>query len=357
MHYLVIDIIIITHFICDNGFWDMDIVHSLLMLFGGVGLFLYGLVRFEESVEGSSSEFLQKFIEISTKTTFRGFVTGIFSTIVMQSSSLVTVIVLWLVWGNMMGLLQAVWVILWTNVWTTFTARLVSLWWVKFNVGILAFPLLWLWWFLALLKKKTGAWHNFVVFILGFGFILLGLEYMKESFAFLQTAIDLSLYHDLPTIFFLLLSILLTVVVQSSTAMTTIILAAFFANAITFDAALVMVIWANIGTTITAVLWALWWSYVQKQVAGFHVLFNVVTGVIVYAMLPIFVWVISSIWLEKPIIQLAMFHTLFNLFGVLLFMPLLSHVLRFLQRTFPEWRDFWSYFPWLKKFLHHEDVI
>ncbi len=336
----------------------MEIWNSISFLIGGIGLFLYGLVRFEESIERASWDWVKRAIAFATKNLVRGISTGFLGTAILQSSTLVSIIVIWLVGAQTMNLFQAAGVILGANIGTTLTARFVALRGFKINIAVLALPFVGLGWLAAVISKKHTTWRGRAIFLLGFGMILLWLSYMKDSFAYIQNVIDLSAYHDLPTLFFLFFSIGLTIVVQSSTVATTIILAAMYTNAITFDAGLAMIVWANIGTTFTAILWSLWGIAKQKQIAAFHVLFNIITGTIIYLSLPLWDWLLVDVlWFTDPVVALAAFHSFFSIFGVIIFVPVLGKFLSYIEKLFPENGDFWDRFPRLKKLFVHEESI
>jgi phosphate:Na+ symporter len=266
--------------------------------------------------------------------------------------------VIWLVGAQTMSLFQAAGIILWANIGTTLTAWFVALWGFKINIAILALPFVGLGWLTAVISKKHSSWRGRAIFLLGFGMILLWLSYMKDSFAYIQNVIDLGAYHNLPTLFFLFFSIWLTILVQSSTVATTIILAAMYAHAITFDAGLAMIVGANIGTTFTAILWSLWGIAKQKQIAAFHVLFNIITWTIIYLSLPIWDWLLVDVLkFTDPVVALAAFHSLFSIFGVILFVPVLWKFLSYIEKIFPENWNFLDRYPRLKKLFVHDVSI
>lgn len=336
----------------------MEIWNSLSFLIWGIGLFLYGLVRFEESIERTSGNWVKKAVSFATKNLARGISTGFVGTAILQSSTLVSIIVIGLVGAQTMNLFQAAGIILWANIGTTLTAWFVALWGFKINIAVLALPFVWLGGLTAVISKKHSNWRGRAIFLLGFGMILLWLSYMKDSFAYIQNVIDLSAYHDLPMLFFLFFSIGLTIVVQSSTVATTIILAAMYSHAITFDAGLAMIVWANIGTTFTAILWSLGGIAQQKQIAAFHVLFNVITGTIIYISLPVWDRLLMDVLkFTDPVVALAAFHSMFSIFGVILFVPILHLFLGCIEKLFPQNGNFWDRFPRIKKLFVMEDLI
>jgi len=190
-------------------------------------------------------------------------------------------------------------------------------------------------------SKKAGISH----LLAGFGLMLMGLEFMKSG-AISATALfnpeTLSVY---PPIVFLLVGLFVTALIQSSSATIMITLSALYAGAITLPAAAAAAIGADLGTTITAMLGALAGSMDKRRLAVALIIFNVVTDVIAFAALePLLRFISDVIRLSDPLFALVAFHSLFNLIGIFIFLPLIPLMSRWLSMRFTETDD---------QLLHH----
>lgn len=179
----------------------------------------------------------------------------------------------------------------------------------------------------------------------GLGFLFLGIHYMKEGFEAFKDSFDLAslAVGGYPGLFlFAAIGAAATVVMQSSHATLVLILTALSAGQITYENALALAIGANVGTTITAIIGSLSANVQGKRLAGAHLIFNMVTGVIAIVFISQFVWAVDSVSSKVGIaadnytMKLAVFHTLFNVTGVLVMVPLIHRLADYLFKTFPE---------------------
>jgi phosphate:Na+ symporter len=176
----------------------------------------------------------------------------------------------------------------------------------------------------------------------GIGFLFLGIHYMKEGFSAYSQHIDLTQYAMTGLaglLVFTLIGVVATVVMQSSHATLTLIITALAASQITYENALALAIGANVGTTITAILGSLSANISGKRLAAAHLIFNLATGLVALVFIqPLLVAVefISS-WVginaDNYTLKLAVFHTLFNLLGVLLMLPLINRMVIWLEKN------------------------
>ena len=149
--------------------------------------------------------------------------------------------------------------------------------------------------------------------------MFLGLEFMKTSIESLAGTIDLAQFVNFPLIAFVGIGFLLTAIIQSSSAATAIVLSALYVHILNFEQATAMVIGTNIGTTVTALLGAIGGIPDKKRVALAHFIFNVITAAVAFLILPLLTQFMMSIdgLNNDPITALALFHTIFNILGVL----------------------------------------
>lgn len=326
-------------------------LNALLTLAGGLGLFLLGLLLMTEGLRTGAGHTLSATLHRATETPLKAFFAGLGLTALLQSSSVVTVMLLGFLEAGLLNLYKSIWVVYGTNVGTTFTAWLVATIGLKVDVIAGALPLVALGTALRLFfgpVHRGGAWGTALA---GLGLLFLGLEYMQRAFSGHVIGLELPQLEApgiITTLAYVAFGALITALIQSSSATTAIILSALAAGSISWEHAAPMAIGANIGTTVTALLAAIGASPVARRLAMAHLIFNVVTALAALVILPMFLMVVR--WLtetlegyDDPLVQLAAFHTLFNVFGVILLWPWTSRLARWLNHLFKNERlDRWQ---------------
>jgi phosphate:Na+ symporter len=308
-------------------------------LMGGIGLFLLGMGLMTDGLKLAAGPALERILAGSTKTRMRGLASGALVTALVQSSSAVTVAAIGFVNAGLLTLGQSLWVLFGSNVGTTMTGWLVALVGLKFKIDVLALPLIGIGMALRLAggNNKRGALG---MALAGFGVLFLGIDMLKESFS--GVAVDFSITEFegvLGILVMVLTGILMTVLMQASAAALVLAFTAAESGMVGIEAAAAVVIGANVGTTVTALIAAIGATPNAKRAAGAHVLFNVLTGAVALLLLPGLLWLIALLreLMEMdaaPAATLAMFHTVFNLLGVALMWPLVGRLSAFLQRRF-----------------------
>jgi phosphate:Na+ symporter len=229
------------------------------------------------------------------------------------------------------------------NLGTTATAWLVAGVGLNIKISALAMPMLIFGIVFSFRKDKTLNGIGSV--LAGLGFFFLGIHYMKEGFDVFKQYIDLSQYAISGFVGVLVytgLGVIITTVLQSSSATLALILTALSVGQIEYENALALAIGANVGTTITAVLGALGSNSAGKRLAVAHFIFNVATGVVAMALIfPLarlvnYLSDLVHIAPENYTLKLALFHTIFNVLGVLLMLPFIKSLERVLMRFFKE---------------------
>jgi len=308
-------------------------------LVGGVGLFLLGMGLMTDGLRLAAGPALERVLAHSTKTRLRGLASGVLVTALVQSSSAVTVATIGFVNAGLLTLEQSMWVLFGANVGTTMTGWLVALVGLKFKIDVLALPLIGVGMALRLTGegKRRGALG---LALAGFGVLFLGINMLEESFSGLAADFRLPEGEGVTdTLMQVLIGIVLTVLMQSSSASLTIALTAAQGGLLTAQGAAAVVIGANVGTTVTALIAAIGATPNAKRAASAHILFNVLTGAVALALLP---WLVSAIGAagealhlgSAPATKLALFHTTFNLLGVVLIWPMADRMARFLEKRF-----------------------
>ena len=254
-------------------------VLQILTLIGALGMFLYGMNTMSSGLQKAAGEKLRNFLAAMTSNPFKGVLTGLGITAIIQSSSATTVMVVGFVNAGLLTLTQAVGVIMGANRGTTVTAWLISLLGFKMDISVLSIPLMAVG-FLCSMAKKSNT-RNIGEFIIGFSLLFLGLSFMKESVPDLETHPEVLSFISKWTGFgfgsvliFLVFGTLLTLVLQSSSATVALTLIMLNMGWIPFEMAAAMVLGENIGTTITANIAAAVGNVQAKRAAIAHTMFN-----------------------------------------------------------------------------------
>ena len=321
----------------------IDLVNIGTML-GGIGLFLLGMRLMTDGLKMAAGPALQSILINSTKTRLRGLASGVLVTALVQSSSAVTIATIGFVNAGLLTLGQSMWVLFGANVGTTMTGWLVALVGLKFKIEVLALPLIGIGMALRLSGegKRRG---SLGMAMAGFGVLFLGIDMLRESFSGFSADFSLSEGQGVMGILMQVLTgILLTVVMQSSSASLTIALTAAQGGLLSAQGAAAVVIGANMGTTVTALIAAIGATSNSKRVASAHILFNILTGIVALALLPWMVSVIGTVGKAMeldaaPAAKLALFHTSFNLLGVVLIWPVADRMARYLETLFRKTED------------------
>ncbi len=253
---------------------------QIFTLLGALGMFLYGMNLMSSGLQKASGDKLRSFLSAMTSNPFKGVLTGLGITSVIQSSSATTVMVVSFVNAGLLTLAQAIGVIMGANIGTTVTAWLVSWLGFKADISVLAVPLM-LFGFLFSYSKKNQR-QNIGELIVGFCLLFLGLSFMKESVPDLNETPEVldfvktwSSYGFRSVLLFLVFGTVLTLVLQSSSATMAITLIMLSMGWIPFEMACAMVLGENIGTTITANIAASIGNTQAKRAAMSHTIFNV----------------------------------------------------------------------------------
>ncbi|MBZ2187489.1 Na/Pi symporter [Alcanivorax sp. JB21] len=302
-------------------------------LLAGLGLFLLGMDYIERGLKGLGNDVLVRVLRGSTGRAWTGVLVGAAATALMQSSSLVGLLVLAFVGAGIMPMKNALGVVVGTHVGTTVTGWIVATVGFKLDMGALSLPLLGL----GGLGVAMLAEHNrpgaAARLLLGFGLLLSGLGFMKEGVETFASTVDMVWLADYPVAIFAVVGLVLATLLQSSSATMMISLSALHAGVITLPMGAAITIGAHIGTTSTMALGALRGDAASRRVAVFNVIYSTATAVFALLVLLPFVAPMQA-WLgiEDPLYSLVAFHTLFTLLGVLMFYPLLGYAAPLLEK-------------------------
>lgn len=309
----------------------------------GVAIFLFWMMYLEQWFKAFTWWTLEKILQNSTNKTWKSLLFGFFSATIMQSSSLVSLLAISFLSAELITLIQWIWIIFWANIGTTTWAWLIAAFWMKINISLYAMPMLVFWIIFSFQKSKALKWIWSILAWLGF--LFLWIHYMKEWFEAFQNSIqliDYSMEWFIWILVFVWIWILATIVMQSSHATIILVIAALATGQVTYENALSLVVWANIGTTITAILWSLTSNINGKRLAISDVLFKVSTWLLFIIFMPfisIFVDVLwNFIWIgaDNYTLKVALFHTLFNISWLIIVIPFMSVLIKTVTRIFPD---------------------
>jgi phosphate:Na+ symporter len=312
-------------------------------IIAGIAIFLIGMQYMENGFKLFSGGALENALERFTSTTPKAIGTGFLATAVVQSSSLVSVIIISFLSAELIGLRQAVGVVFGSNIGTTATAWLVSAFGLKIKISHYALPMLIFGVFMQF--SKNSAYKGLGSVLIGLGFIFLGISYMKDGFETMKDGLDLAKYAMsgyMGVFVYIAFGAAATVIIQSSSATMAIIITALATGQIDYINALSLAIGANIGTTVTAAIGAMASNKNGKRLAVAHLIFNMITGLVAV----IFIYQLRDLVnITAPMLgisenddamKLSLFHTIFNVVGVLLVSPFTKQLVNFLETLFQE---------------------
>lgn len=319
------------------GFWASP---DFKVIAAGLALFLLGMLLLEEGFKQFSGGTLERILRRSTRTTRQSLFLGMASTTIMQSSSLVSLITISFLGAGLMDLAAGIGIVFGANLGTTTGAWLIAGLGLKVSISAYAMPLLTLG--VLFMLQSSRLWRGIGSGLAGLGLLFLGIHYMKEGFDAFGSSLNLASFAT-PGIKGLLLftagGILATVVLQSSHASMVLIITALAAQQVTYENALALAIGANVGTTITAIIGSLSAGIDGKRLAAAHLIFNVATGLIALILInqltTLVDWICAGVGIAATdyTLKLAVFHTVFNLIGVILMTPMISRLALFLTRV------------------------
>lgn len=317
----------------------MEESFDIWRLLAGLGIFLFGMFLLEESIKQLAGRSFKRFIRERTNGRLKSITSGALVTAVLQSSSAVSLIVLAFVGAGIMVMENAIGVIIGSNIGTTATAWIVAFVGFKLKIEAFALPLIGIGGLILIFLGKSQRYSNISKLLVGFGFLFMGLDFMKESVMLFADQFDLTALQGYGVIVFAIIGMLATAVMQSSSAVIAIVLTGLHAGIIGFEAAAAMVVGANVGTTATVLLGGLGATQMKKRVAISHLVFNLTTGVLGMVLLYPLVWMVQAIVGTNPenaVMGVALFHTIFNVMGAILFFPFIALLTKMLYRIIPD---------------------
>ncbi len=328
----------------------MKYFFDFLTIVGSLGMFLLGMKMMSEALQNVAGDKLRSVLSSMTVNRFAGVFTGILITAIIQSSSATTVMVVSFVNAGLLPLAKSVGVILGANIGTTITAWIITLFGFKVKISILALPLIGLAFPLMFSKSKYKTWAEVVI---GFSILFIGLDFMKSNVPDIKSNPQIlefiTNFNDLgygSVFIFVIIGMLLTMIIQSSSAVVALTIVMCYQGWLSFELAASMVLGDNIGTTITANISALVANRTAKQAAIIHFIFNVF-GVLLFLpfLFPIlkFVNYISMsfgndsafVSVQGIPVALSIFHSFFNILNTSIFIWFVPQLVRIAEIILP----------------------
>lgn len=303
-----------------------------MALLGGLALFLYGMKLMGEGLEKAAGDRLKRLLEALTRNPLMGLLVGVVFTMIIQSSSATTVMVVGFVNAGLLDLMQATGVILGANIGTTVTA------WIVAGFQATAFmPLVLLIGVAMMMFLKKLKLQRVGQVVAGFGMLFVGMGMMSDAmkplaesaeFARLMTAFS-------NPIMALLVGVAVTAIIQSSSASVGILEMLAIQGLVPLETSLYIIMGTNIGTCVTAMLSAVGATRTAKRAALIHLMFNVLGTLVVFilvSLLPVSTWIGH---INGPALQIAVAHTSFKVFEVLCFVLLRKWLVKLVMILVP----------------------
>ena len=314
-------------------------------LLGGLSLFLYGMERMSDALKNVAGEKMKDILGMLSNNRFMGMITGAIVTAVIQSSSVTTVMLVGFVTAGLMSLSQTIGVIMGSNIGTTITAQIVAFKVTKYALLLMAIG------FGMLFASKREKIQQYGYMIMGLGMIFFGMGVMSDAMRPLrsyQPFLDLMTQMSNP-VWGILVAALFTALIQSSSATTGVVIVLAMQGLISLPAGIALSFGANIGTCVTALLASIGKPREALRVSIVHVLFNVAGVMIFLPFIGPFAEFVKTISPSPPegltgmqavaaVLprQVANAHTIFNATCALLFLPLVSQMARFVFWLVPD---------------------
>ena len=300
-------------------------------LFGGMGMFLYGMEMMSDGMKVTAGNSMRTILEKLTSNKYLAVFVGAFVTMVIQSSSATTVMLVSFVNSGLLAFSQALGVILGSNIGSTVTAQIVAFKVTDYALLLIAAGAL-----MSLFSKKDTV-KNLGYVILGFGLLFYGMKVMSDTMKPLRSdpAFNSILTSFENPFLGILAGAIFTALVQSSSATTGIVITLASGGSITLEAGIPLIFGANLGTCITALLAGLNASRDAKRVAVAHITFNLI-GVLLFCFwIPTFADWVSQTSQNIPR-QIANAHTFFNIIASIVFLPFTGYIAKAIIHYFPD---------------------
>lgn len=313
----------------------MGSTYDIFKMLTGIVIFLLGASFLEDSVRSLAGRSFKLFLKKQTSNKIKAIGGGAIVTGVLQSSSVVSLMVLAFVGAGVIQMQNALAVILGANLGTTIDSWVVATLGFKFNIETIAYPVAGISGLFMMLSNKDSKLYQWSRLLFGFAFLFVGLNFIKTGMQDVISGTDLSPLNNQPAIIFLVIGLLITALIQSSSATVVIVLSALYANAIGLFQATAIILGAEIGSSLKLILASAKGSADKKRVAMGVIMFNAITVVLIFIILkPVNRLITDIIGIHDNLLALVFFQSLINIVAIFIFYPLLGPLGRFLEKRF-----------------------
>ena len=296
-----------------------------------------------DGVQKSAGERLQRALSVMTGNRFKGLLTGLFITMVIQSSGATTVMVVTFVNAGLLTLQQSVGVIFGANIGTTITAWIVSIFGFNFKIAAFAIPIFGAGFFLTLTKRSLN--KNIGQALMGFGLLFLGLSMLSDSLSFKPEQLsrfswidDIQSWGVFSLVIAIIVGIIVTTILHSSSAFSAIVITMAYNNLITWEFSAALILGSGIGSTIDAILAAFGSNADAKRAAFIHVFFNVAGTILALIFYSPFLRLIDAITPRAAniAIKISILQSAFKVLSTILFLPFTKQIIALSKRFIPD---------------------
>ncbi len=321
----------------------MRIVTALLQLIGSLAFLLYGMKLMSDGVQKSAGERLQRALSVMTGNRFKGLLTGLVITMVIQSSGATTVMVVTFVNAGLLTLQQSAGVVFGANIGTTITAWIVSIFGFNFKIAAFAIPIFGAGFFLTLTKRNLN--KNIGQALMGFGLLFLGLSMLSDSLSFKPEQLsrfswvdDIQSWGVISLVIAILVGVIVTTILHSSSAFSAIVITMAYNSLITWEFSAALILGSGIGSTIDAILAAFGTNADAKRSAFIHVFFNIAGTVLVLIFYSPFLNLIDFITPKAAniAIKISILQSAFKVLSTVLFLPFTNQIIAVSKRFIPD---------------------
>ncbi len=304
-------------------------------MLAGVAIFLLGASFMEEALSFLAGRKFKLFLKKQTSNKLKAIAGGTVVTALLQSSSVVNLLVLSLVGASVIQMQNALAVMLGANLGTTLSNWMVATVGFQFNIESFAFPIAGIAGISLAFFSKSNPWYHWGKFLFGLSFLFIGLGFIKSGMQEVVKNTDLTQFNQYPVLVFFMIGILLTTIVQSSSATMALTLSALYVNAITLYTATAIILGSEIGTTFKLFLASAKGQAVKKRVALGNFLFNAITAIVFLLLLrPLNLFITDIIQIRDNLVALVFFQSVVNIGCIVIFYPFLNVLGRFLEKRF-----------------------
>ena len=301
----------------------------------GLGLFLYGLSLMEQVTQRVAGRPFKLFLRKHTNSLPKAIIGGAFITGLIESSSVVIIMLMSFVNAGIISFQNAFGVLIGSNLGTTIDSWFIGTVGFTINLQSYSLPIIAVTSIGMFFSEKRKGVYNALYFIFSIGILLFGFGFMREGAEQLVVKFNIASYSDINLFLVVLVGFLLTVIIQSSSATMAIALTALHAHALTFPAAAAVVIGSEVGTTIKILFSSIKSSAGSKMLAWGDFVFNLFTATIAFILLfPIIYFIQHIVGIKEPLLGLVFFQSFINLLAIILFLPFIRSFSRRIKRIF-----------------------